>query len=158
MWVCHWVQALLSRKSSQSAISELHITTRIPLRKESWSLTTTIDQIILEIHKLSLKILEVNQQKGQRCRRHTVAENRTRSEDLLGGRRPTREEHPPSGEGERRRAATVNTKYFYTVQYILSAPTWKQLYLVKATAVFFRSAHVSAGETGLWGCCSPKIL
>jgi hypothetical protein len=66
VWVCYWVQALLSPKSSQSALSKLHITTRIPLRKETFSLTATIAQIIPENHKLSLKIPEVNEQRGQR--------------------------------------------------------------------------------------------
>jgi hypothetical protein len=33
--MCHWVQFLLSRKSSQAALSKLHITTRTPLRKET---------------------------------------------------------------------------------------------------------------------------
>jgi hypothetical protein len=49
-------------------------------------------------------------------RRHTVADIRTRSEDLLGRRRRAREEYPPSGEGERRRAATgsnMHTNIFF---------------------------------------------
>jgi hypothetical protein len=66
VWVCHWVQALLSRKSSQSALSELHITTRIPLRKETCSLTATIAKIIPENHKIIPIIPEINQQRGQR--------------------------------------------------------------------------------------------
>jgi hypothetical protein len=56
VWVCYWLQVLLSRKSSQSTLSKVHITTRIPLRKETCLLTATIAQIIPEI----------NQQKGQR--------------------------------------------------------------------------------------------
>jgi hypothetical protein len=96
---CLWVQALLSRKSSQSSLSELHITTRIPLRKKTCSLTATIAQIIPENHKLSTKSQRLTNKDGNASRRHTVADNRTRSEDLLAGRRPKREEHPPSDQG-----------------------------------------------------------
>jgi hypothetical protein len=107
--VCHWVQALLSQKPSQTALSELHITTRIPLRKETCSLTANIAQIIPENHKLSLKIPEVNEQRRQRWQK---ADKETQSEDLLRRRRPTREEQVPAGEGEQRRAATV-PKYMF---------------------------------------------
>jgi hypothetical protein len=39
-------------------------------------------------------------------------DNGTGSEDQLGRRRPTREEHPPSGQGEHRRAATIGIQLF----------------------------------------------
>jgi hypothetical protein len=52
VWACYCLQALLIRKSLQSALSELHTTTRIPLRKETCSLTATIAQIIPENHKI----------------------------------------------------------------------------------------------------------
>jgi hypothetical protein len=58
---------------------------RIALRKETCSLTATIAQIIPENHKLSLKSLRLTNKEGNAGRRYTVADNGTRSEDLLGG-------------------------------------------------------------------------
>jgi hypothetical protein len=113
VWVCHWVQAVLSRKSSQSALSKLHITTRISLRKETCSLTATIAKIIPENHRLCLKSLRLKNKDGNAGRRHTVADNGTRSEDLLGGEvqreRNTRLQVKVSGDKQRQ-----NTNYFLT--------------------------------------------
>jgi hypothetical protein len=52
------------------------------------------------------KSLKLTNKEGNASRRHTVADNRIRSENLLGRRRPTQEEHPPSGQRERLRAVT----------------------------------------------------
>jgi hypothetical protein len=59
--------------------------------------------------KLSLKSLRWTNKDGNAGRRHTVADNGARSEDLLGRRRPTRD-HPPPGEGERTKAEILIRK------------------------------------------------
>jgi hypothetical protein len=101
--VCHWVQALLSRKFSQSALSDLHITTRIPLRKETCSLTATIAQIIPEYHKI---IPEINQQRGQRWQKAYRRRHKDSKWGPVGKKTSDARGTPPSGEDERRRAAT----------------------------------------------------
>jgi hypothetical protein len=107
VWVCHWVQALLIWNSSQAALSKLHKTTRIPWEKRHVRWLRPLPKSPLRTTKLSLKSLRLTNKEGNTGKSHTVADNRTRSEDRLGGRRPTREEHPPAVEGERRRAATI---------------------------------------------------
>jgi hypothetical protein len=79
--------------------------TRIPLRKETCSLTATIAQNHPWDHKIIPESPRLTYKRGNAGIRHTVADNGTRSGDLLERRRRTREEHPPSGKGERRRAA-----------------------------------------------------
>jgi hypothetical protein len=107
VWVCHWVQALLSWKHTQTAQSEPHITTRIPLGQETCSLTKTISQIIHENHKLSLKIPEVIEQSGQCWQKAYRRGQRDSKWGPVRRRSPTREEHSPAGGGERRRAAIL---------------------------------------------------
>jgi hypothetical protein len=115
MCACHWRQTSSRRILIICPTQPLHTTTRILLIKNTCSLTAPIAKNHPWDHIIIPKSPRLNYKEGNAGRSHTVADNGTRSGDLLGRRRRTREEHPPSGKGERPLSATLPFSLSFSV-------------------------------------------
>jgi hypothetical protein len=103
--VCHWIQTSLSRHPHNLSYSSSTQPWGFPWEKRHVRWLRPLPKIITE----SINYPEsprLTSKGGSADRRHIVADNGTRSGDLLGRRRRTRQEHPPSAKGERPRTAT----------------------------------------------------